>query len=77
MVKEDEIDQLITWLREADLVVGYNIIGFDYEVLRAYTDQDLQKLPTFDLMYDLEERLGFPTKARQRRLGDAGHRQIG
>ncbi len=62
VVKEDEIGELITLLTEAELVVGYNIRGFDYEVLRAYTDEDLQRLPTFDIMYDLEERLGFRPK---------------
>jgi DEAD/DEAH box helicase domain-containing protein len=62
VVKEDEIGELITLLTEAELVVGYNIRGFDYEVLRAYTDEDLQQLPTFDIMYDLEERLGFRPK---------------
>ena len=46
----------------ASLVVGYNIRGFDYEVLRAYTEEDLQKLPTLDLMFDLEQRLGFRPK---------------
>ena len=62
VVTEDTIDQLIALLLDAELVVGYNIRGFDYEVLRAYTDEDLQRLPTFDLMYDLEERLGFRPK---------------
>jgi DEAD/DEAH box helicase domain-containing protein len=62
VVTEDEIDQLIELLLEAELVVGYNIRGFDYEVLRGYTDRDLQSLPTFDIMYDLEERLGFRPK---------------
>jgi DEAD/DEAH box helicase domain-containing protein len=62
VVTEDSVDQLISLLLEADLVVGYNIRGFDYEVLRAYTEHDLQKLPTFDLMFDLEERLGFRPK---------------
>ena len=62
VVKEDEIGELITLLTEAELVVGYNIRGFDYEVLRAYTDEDLHRLPTFDIMYDLEERLGFRPK---------------
>ncbi len=56
---EDTIDGLISLLKQADLVVGYNILGFDYEVLRGYTDLDFDGLPTFDLMYDLEERLGF------------------
>lgn len=59
---EDRISELIELLLAADLVVGYNIKGFDYEVLRGYTDEDLQKIPTFDLMYDLEDRLGFRPK---------------
>ena len=62
VVTEDTVDELVSLLVEADLVVGYNILGFDYEVLRAYTDKDLKQLPTFDLMYDLEERLGFRPK---------------
>ena len=59
---EDDIGQLITLLAEADLVVGYNIRGFDYEVLRPFTDIDLSGLPTRDLMLDLEARLGFRPK---------------
>ena len=62
VVTEENIGDLINLLLEADLVVGYNIRGFDYEVLRAYTEEELQKLPTLDLMYDLEERLGFRPK---------------
>jgi DEAD/DEAH box helicase domain-containing protein len=62
VVTEETVGQLISLLLAADLVVGYNIRGFDYEVLRAYTDEDLQRLPTFDLMYDLEQRLGFRPK---------------
>jgi DEAD/DEAH box helicase domain-containing protein len=62
VVTEDEVDQLVELLCRADLVVGYNIRGFDYEVLRGYTDRDLQQLPTFDLMFDLENRLGFRPK---------------
>jgi len=62
VVMEDEIDRLIELLLEADLVIGYNVKGFDYHVLRGYSDEDLQKLPTLDLMKDLEERLGFRPK---------------
>jgi DEAD/DEAH box helicase domain-containing protein len=61
-VNEEQIGELIDLLGEATLVVGYNIRGFDYEVLRAYTDQDLQALPSLDLMFDLEQRLGFRPK---------------
>jgi len=59
---EEDIGRLVDLLLEADLVVGYNIVGFDYEVLRAYTDRDLRQLPTVDLMRDLEARLGFRPK---------------
>lgn len=59
---EETVGELLNLLLEADLVVGYNIVGFDYEVLRAYTDRDLRRLPTVDLMRDLEARLGFRPK---------------
>jgi DEAD/DEAH box helicase domain-containing protein len=62
VVDEDTIEQLIELLLGADLVIGYNIKGFDYEVLRGYTQEDLHGLPTLDLMEHLEERLGFRPK---------------
>ena len=62
VVTEDRISELIGLLLQATLVVGYNIRGFDSEVLRAYTDEDLHNLPTLDLMFDLEQRLGFRPK---------------
>ena len=62
VVTEDRVGELIDLLLEATLVVGYNIRGFDYEVLRAYTEEDLQALPSLDLMLDLEQRLGFRPK---------------
>ncbi len=60
--EEDDIASLIAELSAADLVVGYNIIGFDYPVLSAYTDLDFSKLPTLDLMADLRATLGFRPK---------------
>jgi DEAD/DEAH box helicase domain-containing protein len=62
VVTEDSVSDLVSLLLASDLVIGYNIRGFDYEVLRAYTDKDLQSLPTLDIMFDLEERLGFRPK---------------
>ena len=60
--EEDDIPALITALSSADLVVGYNSIGFDYPVLSAYTKLDFSKLPTLDLMADLRSTLGFRPK---------------
>jgi DEAD/DEAH box helicase domain-containing protein len=59
---EDSISELVALLQSADLVIGYNIKGFDYEVLRGYTEANLRALPTLDLMYELEGRLGFRPK---------------
>ena len=56
---EKEIHALLRRLRACDLVVGYNLLRFDYSVLRGYTAEDLSALPTFDLLADLHARLGF------------------
>ena len=56
---EDNVADLIEELKAADLVVGFNVISFDYEVLRAYTDYPLRQLPTVDILDDVYRVLGF------------------
>jgi DEAD/DEAH box helicase domain-containing protein len=55
---ESQVDDLVKQLMRADLVVGFNIINFDYDVLTHYTPLDLMQTPTLDLMKDLEAKLG-------------------
>ncbi len=57
--REDDLDQLISDLQELDLVVGFNIKSFDYSVLRAYSSFDFKKLPTFDILEQIHQHLGF------------------
>lgn len=60
---EDETQELIDQLMKADLVVGFNHISFDYEVLMAFTVLELrEQLQSLDLMVDLEKRLGHRLK---------------
>ena len=59
---EKDVDQLIATLRSADLVVGYNVLRFDYEVLRGYTADPLKDLPTVDMLRDLYQALGWRPK---------------
>jgi DEAD/DEAH box helicase domain-containing protein len=59
---EPDVERLIADLRDADLVVGYNLHRFDYEVLRRYTDDPLSDLPTVDMLQDLHVRLGWRPK---------------
>ncbi len=55
---ESQVDDLVKQLLRADLVVGFNILNFDYDVLTHYTPLDLTQAPTLDLMADLERKLG-------------------
>jgi DEAD/DEAH box helicase domain-containing protein len=59
---EPEAGRLVDLLRSAELVVGFNLLGFDYEVLKGYRDVPLETIPTLDIMFHLQERLGFRPK---------------
>ena len=54
---EGQVDALIRELQRADLVVGFNNLRYDYEVLHGYTALDLRQLPTLDMMVVLQEQL--------------------
>lgn len=70
---EDRADALVDRLRRADLVVGYNVLRFDYDVLMAYTILDLREnLRTLDLMADIEERSGVRPKLESVGQGTLG-----
>jgi DEAD/DEAH box helicase domain-containing protein len=56
---EDEIDQLVDHLCKCELVVGFNIKRFDYQVLSAYTRRNLHDQPTLDLLEEIHNQLGY------------------
>jgi hypothetical protein len=61
--RQENTQELIKQLRAADLVVGYNHISFDYEVLMGHTILNLkEQCHSLDLMVDLEKRLGHRLK---------------
>ena len=56
---EKRVPELIDALTKADLVIGYNVRRFDYEVLMGYTILDLpHHLPTLDLLEVVEKSAG-------------------
>jgi RNase_H superfamily len=56
---EKRVNDLIQQLLRADLVVGFNIMNFDYEVLMGYTILDLpRQLRTLDLLVEIEKAAG-------------------
>jgi DEAD/DEAH box helicase domain-containing protein len=54
---EKQVHNLIRELQRADLVIGFNHVGFDFEVLHGYTALDLRQLPTLDLLIALKSQL--------------------
>jgi DEAD/DEAH box helicase domain-containing protein len=70
--REEEAREMIHFMAGADLVVGFNIVGFDYRVLSAYDDGTIARIPTFDMLADLRKRLGFRIS-----LGHLGEENLG
>ena len=56
---EANVQDLIAALKSAERVVGFNLLDFDYEVLRAYTSDDLRAVPTVDLLAHVRRAAGF------------------
>ncbi len=52
---ERAVNDLIAELMRADLVVGFNHLRFDYEVLHGYTVMDLRQVPTLDMMIEIQK----------------------
>ena len=56
---ENEIESLLGHLRSYDLIVGFNLINFDYRVLEGLRPHfDFDSLPTFDILEDFRQRFG-------------------
>jgi DEAD/DEAH box helicase domain-containing protein len=70
--REGQVEALLARLAAADLVVGFNVRRFDYRVLRGYTDLDLERLATFDVLDAIHARLGFRLS-----LGHLGEETLG
>lgn len=56
---EPQVFQLIEDLFQADTIVGFNLIQFDYRVLKPYTPKDFSQLKTIDMLLHIKDELGF------------------
>src|SRR5689334_18869038 len=55
---ESQVNELIDELRRADLVVGFNNLRFDYEVLLGHNPFfDCEQLKTLDMLVELQKIL--------------------
>ena len=55
----NQVEQLTDHLQRLDLVVGFNIRRFDYQVLRGYVNFDFRAFPTLDILEEIHSHLGF------------------
>lgn len=56
---EKNVSNLIEELFSSSLVIGFNLLSFDYNVLLPYTKKDLFTLPTLDILREIQKTLGF------------------
>ncbi len=57
---EKDAAALVAELKSADRVIGFNIISFDYEVLKPYTpNENFRAFRSTDMLQDIHRTLGF------------------
>lgn len=69
---EPDLPKLWPRLEKSTRIIGYNLFGFDYPCMQQYYTGDIMKLPTVDIMYEIEKRIGFRIK-----LDDVAHATLG
>lgn len=56
--EEKELSKMEPYLKNADLVIGFNIRDFDFEVLQPYLLTSLKDLPLLDILVEFEKARG-------------------
>lgn len=69
---EEDLPKLWPRMERMDRVIGYNLFGFDYPCMQSYYPGDFRKIPTVDIMVEIEKRIGFRVK-----LDDVAHATLG
>ena len=59
---EEDLPKLWPRLERSDRIVGYNIKGFDMPCLQSYYTGEIMKLPMYDIMFEIADRIGFRVK---------------
>ena len=59
---EEDLPKMWTRFETSDRIIGYNSNGFDIPCLQSYYPGDLTRLPSLDLLSEIQQRLGFRIK---------------
>lgn len=60
--REEEFPEMFKIFETADRIVGFNSIDFDMAALKPYYIGDLLKLPNFDILQEVEKKVGHRVK---------------
>jgi DEAD/DEAH box helicase domain-containing protein len=55
----ETVEELLSNLHQAELIIGFNLRDFDYQVLQAYTTASLAALPTLAILDEVQHALGY------------------
>ena len=59
---EDQLYKLGEMLSEADQIIGFNIINFDFQVLQPYLSLKLSEIPALDILTEVDKLIGHRVK---------------
>jgi DEAD/DEAH box helicase domain-containing protein len=55
---EEDLPKLFPLLEKADVVIGFNVDGFDMQTFLPYYQADISKIPTLDIMMRIKDSIG-------------------
>jgi DEAD/DEAH box helicase domain-containing protein len=55
---EKDLSKLFPLMEKADVVIGFNIDGFDIPTLSTYYQADIKKIPTLDILARIKDSVG-------------------
>lgn len=56
---QDRLDEMFTLMKQADLIIGFNTLNFDYKVLQPFCSYNLRDLPSLDMLHEIKKRLNY------------------
>lgn len=56
---QEELPAMFETMKQADLIVGFNTLGFDYKVLQPFCTYNLWDLPSLDILHEIKKRLNY------------------
>lgn len=75
--EEQELPKLAPILQTADQIIGFNIKNFDFAVLQPYLNFDVNQLPYFDILEEIEKVIGHRVKLESVAQGTIGSGKSG